>query len=110
MYTQNTHANLPLVGNICTNGAVGTKLGQIVKFVEMVHDCILSKQQRNEMNRRYMVRYESFDRAPPAVKPFYILSKPQQNEMNRQYCDGGLSGMNALTAQRFISVQSHELR
>ena len=21
----NTHANLPLVGNICTNGAVGTK-------------------------------------------------------------------------------------
>ena len=26
---------------------------QIVKFVELVHDCILSKQQRNEMNRRY---------------------------------------------------------
>ena len=25
--------------------------------------------------------------------------------MNRQYCDGRLSGMNALTAQRFISVQ-----
>ena len=23
--------------------------------------------------------------------------------MNRQYCDGRLSGMNALTAQRFIS-------
>ena len=45
-------------------------MGQIVKFVELVHDCILSKQQRNEMNRRYcdaMVRYESFDRAPPAV-------------------------------------------
>ena len=30
--------------------------------------------------------------------------------MNRQYCDGRLSGMNALTAQRFISVQSHEPR
>ena len=28
--------------------------------------------------------------------------------MNRQYCDGRLSGMNALTAQRFISVQSHD--
>ena len=28
-------------------------MGQIVKFVELVHDCILSKQQRNEMNRRY---------------------------------------------------------
>ena len=45
---------------------------QIVKFVELVHDCILSKQQRNEMNRRYcdaiiMVRYESFDRAAPVV-------------------------------------------
>ena len=26
-------------------------MGQIVKFVELVHDCILSKQQRNEMNR-----------------------------------------------------------
>ena len=56
-------------------------MGQIVKFVELVHDCILPKQQRNEMNRRYcdayMVRYESFDRAPPAV-----LSKPQRNEMN----------------------------
>ena len=25
-------------------------MGQIVKFVELVHDCILSKQQRNEMN------------------------------------------------------------
>ena len=40
----------------------------------------------------------------------YILSKPQRNEMNRQYCEGRLSGMNALTAQRFISVQSHEPR
>ena len=30
-------------------------MGQIVKFVELVHDCILSKQQRNEMNRRYIV-------------------------------------------------------
>ena len=29
------------------------KMGQVVKFVELVHDCILSKQQRNEMNRRY---------------------------------------------------------
>ena len=28
-------------------------MGQIVKFVELVHDCILTKQQRNEMNRRY---------------------------------------------------------
>ena len=28
-------------------------MGQIVKFVELVHDCILSKQQRNKMNRRY---------------------------------------------------------
>ena len=46
----NTPKHLPLVGNICTNGAVGTK---IVKCVELVHDCILSKQQRNEMNRRY---------------------------------------------------------
>ena len=27
-------------------------MGQNVKFVELVHDCILSKQQRNEMNRR----------------------------------------------------------
>ena len=27
--------------------------------------------------------------------------------MNRQYCDGRLSSMNALTAQRFISVQSN---
>ena len=54
-------------------------MGQIVKFVELVHDCILSKQQRNEMNR--------------------------------QHCDGrsALTGMNALTAQRFISVQSHEM-
>ena len=46
-------------------------MGQIVKFVELVHDCILSKQQRNEMNRRYcdaiMVRYESFYCVPPAV-------------------------------------------
>ena len=47
-------------------------MGQIVKFVELVHDCILSKQQWNEMNRRYcdaiyMVRPESFDRTPPAV-------------------------------------------
>ena len=53
-------------------------MGQIVRFVELVHDCILSKQQRNEMNR--------------------------------QYCDGRLSGMNALTAQGFISVQSNEPR
>ena len=28
-------------------------MGQIVKFVELAHDCILCKQQRNEMNRRY---------------------------------------------------------
>ena len=48
-------------------------MGQIVIYVELVHDCILhvSKQQRNEMNRRYCDAiwslYESFDRAPPAV-------------------------------------------
>ena len=28
-------------------------MGKIVKFVELVHDCILCKQQLNEMNRRY---------------------------------------------------------
>ena len=28
-------------------------MGQIVNFVELVHNCILSKQQWNEMNRRY---------------------------------------------------------
>ena len=28
-------------------------MGQIVKFVELVYDYNLSKQQRNEMNRRY---------------------------------------------------------
>ena len=28
-------------------------MGQIVKFVELAHDSILSKQKRNEMNRRY---------------------------------------------------------
>ena len=34
-------------------------MGQIVKFVELMHYCILSiKQQRNEMNRRYC-DYES---------------------------------------------------
>ena len=78
-------------------------MGQIV-FVELVHGCILSKQQRNEMNRRYC------DAIWSGLKANYILSKPQRNEMNRQYCDGRLSGMNALTAQRFISVQSHEPR
>ena len=82
-------------------------MGQIVKFVELMHDCILSKQQRNEMNRRYC------DAIWSGLKPTcrvanYILSKPQRNEMNRQNCDGRLSGMNASTAQRFISVQSHE--
>ena len=41
-------------------------MGQIVKFVELVHDCILSKQQRNEMSRRYCDAIWS-DRAPPAV-------------------------------------------
>ena len=83
-------------------------MGQIVKFVELVHDCILSKQQRNEMNRRYCDAIWSGMKALTA--PNYILSKPKRNEMNRQYCDGRLSGtcMNALTAQRFISVQSHE--
>ena len=28
-------------------------MGQIVRFVELVHDCILSEQHWNEMNRRY---------------------------------------------------------
>ena len=28
-------------------------MGQIVKYAELVHDCMLSKQQWNEMNRRY---------------------------------------------------------
>ena len=86
-------------------------MGQIVKFVELVHDCILSKQQRNEMNRRYCDAIWSGMKAltaPTCRVANYILSKPQRNEMNRQYCDGRLSGMNALTAQRFISVQSHE--
>ena len=88
-------------------------MGQIVKFVELVHDCILSKQQRNEMNRRYSDAIWSGLKAltAPHRVANYILSKPQRNEMNRQYCDGRLSGMmNALTVQRFISVQSHEPR
>ena len=85
-------------------------MGQIVKFVELVHDCNLSKQQRNEMNRRYCDAIWSGLKAltaPTCRVANYILSKPQRNEMNRQYCDGRLSGMNALTALRFISVQSH---
>ena len=89
-------------------------MGQIVKFGELAHDCILSKQQRNEMNRRYCDAIWSGMKAFTALHlpgvANYILSKPQWNEMNRQYCDGRLSGMNALTAQRFISVQSHEPR
>ena len=76
-------------------------MGQIVKFVELVHDCILSKQLRNEMNRRYCDAIWSGMKA---------LTAPQRNEMNRQYCDGRLAGMNALTVQRFISVQSHKPR
>ena len=28
-------------------------MGQIIKFMDLVHDCIPSKQQQNEMNRRY---------------------------------------------------------
>ena len=28
-------------------------MGQVVKFVELMHDCILSEQKRNEINRRY---------------------------------------------------------
>ena len=88
-------------------------MGQIVKFVELVHDFILSKQQRNEMNRRYCDAIWSDMKAltaPTCRVANYILSKPQRNEMNRQYCDGRLSGMNALTAQRFISVQTNEPR
>ena len=82
-------------------------MGQIVKFVELVHDCILSKQQRNEMNRRYCDAIWSGLKALTAP---HLPCSQSHNEMNRQYCDGRLSGMNALTAQRFISVQSHEPR
>ena len=82
-------------------------MGRIVKFVELVHDCIPSKQQRNEMNRRYCDAIWSGMKALTAPHlpciANYILSKPQRNEMNRQYWDS-----HALTAQRFISVQSHE--
>ena len=89
-------------------------MGQIVKFVELVHDCIPSKQQRNEMNRRYCDAIWSGMKALTAPHlpciANYILFKPQWNEMNRQYWDSQLSGMNALTAQRFISIQSHEPR
>ena len=66
---------------------------------ELVHDCILTKQKRNEMNRRYCDAIWSGLKAltaphlPPVAN--YILSKPQRNEMNRPYCDGRLSGMNA---------------
>ena len=82
-------------------------MGHIVKFVELVHDCILSKQQRNEMNRRYCDAIWSGLKALTAPHlPCSQLHSIQA--MNRQYCDGRLSGMNALTAQRFISVQSHE--
>ena len=89
-------------------------MGQIVKFVELVHDCILSKQQRNEMNRRYCDAIWSSMKALTAPVTCrvanYILSKSQRNELNRQYRDGRLSGMNAFTAQRFISVQSNAPR
>ena len=88
-------------------------MGQIVKFVKLVHDCILSKQQRNEMNRRHCDAIWSGMKAliaPTCRVANYILSKPQRNEMNRQYCDGRLSGMDAFTAQRFISVQSNAPR
>ena len=60
-------------------------MGQIVKFVELVHDCILSKQQRNEMNRRYCDAIWSGMKALTAPHLPCILSKPQRNEMNRQY-------------------------
>ena len=88
-------------------------MGQIVKFVELVHDCILSKQQWNEMNRRYCDAIWSGMKAltaPHLPCSQLHLSKPQRNEMNRQYRDGRLSGMNAFTAQRFISVQSNAPR
>ena len=61
-------------------------MGQIVKFVELVHDCILSKQQRNEMNRRYCDAIWSGLKAltaPHLPCTNYILSKPQRNEMRR---------------------------
>ena len=89
-------------------------MGQIVKFVELVYDCILSKQQRYEMNQRYCDAIWSGMKALTAphlpCRQKYIISKPQRNEMNRQYRDGRLSGMNAFTAQRFISVQSNAPR
>ena len=53
-------------------------MGQIVKFVELVHDCILSKQQRNEMNRRYCDAIWSGMKALTAPHlPFY----PSHNGM-----------------------------
>ena len=84
-------------------------MGQIVKFVELVHDCILSKQQRNEMNRRNCDAIWSGMKALTAPHlPCSQLHSIQ--ELNRQYRDGRLSGMNAFTAQRFISVQSNAPR
>ena len=32
-------------------------MGQIVKFVELVHDCFLSKQRRNEMTDGILTLY-----------------------------------------------------
>ena len=82
-------------------------MGQIVKFVELVHDCILSKQQRNEMNRRYCDAIWSGMKALTAP---HLPCSQLHSEMNRQYPDGRLSGMNAFTGQRFISVQSNAPR
>ena len=55
-------------------------MGQIVKFVELVHDCILSKQQRNEMI------------------------------MNRRYCDAIWPGIKALTAPHLPCSQLHVIQ
>ena len=82
-------------------------MGQIVKFVKLVHDCILSKQQRNEMNRRYCDAIWSGMKALTAP---HLPCSQLHSEMNRQYRDGRLSGMNAFTGQRFISVQSNAPR
>ena len=82
-------------------------MGQIVKFVEQVHDCILSKQQRNEMNRRYC---DAIWSGMKALTGPHLPCSQLHSEMNRQYRDGRLSGMNAFTGQRFISVQSNAPR
>ena len=53
-------------------------MGYIVKFIELVHDCILSKQQGNEMKQRYCDAIWSGMKALTAPHlPFY----PSHNGM-----------------------------